>query len=145
MPAGQGEELADGPRAGLAQGLEQSLDHGAEHFVYLEVDRRPGQPWIAPVQERGAELMQSPDRTVQQGPDDRVAGAGQRRRTGGDHQHGTDGQHDLHRPGPVGQGRSAHGPTVGAGGICGSRVGCAAEVTVQSGRGSAAERLPWDQ
>ena len=74
MLAGQGEELADGPRAGLAQGLEQPLDHGAEHLVGLQVQRRPRQPRVAPVQQGGAEVVQPADGPVEQGPDDRLGG-----------------------------------------------------------------------
>jgi hypothetical protein len=74
VPAGQGEELTHVRGAGLAQGLEQPLDHGAEHLVGLQVERRPGQPGVAAVQQRGAELVQPAGGTIQEGPDDRLGG-----------------------------------------------------------------------
>ena len=61
--------------AGLAQGLEQPLDHRAEQLVGLEVQRRPRQPRVAAVEQGGAELVQPADGPVQQGPDDGSAGA----------------------------------------------------------------------
>jgi hypothetical protein len=66
---GQGEKLAHRPRAGLAQRLEQPLDHRAKQLLRLEVERRPRQAWVAPKQERGAELVQSADCPVEQGAD----------------------------------------------------------------------------
>jgi hypothetical protein len=72
--AGQGEELARGRRSGLAQRLEQALDHGAEQLVGLQVQRRPGQSRVAAVEEGGAEVVESPDGLVEQGPDDRLGG-----------------------------------------------------------------------
>jgi hypothetical protein len=66
--------LADARRTSRAQGLEESLDHGTEQFVCLEVERRLGQSRVTPVQQRGAELVQSVDGTVQEIPDDRLGG-----------------------------------------------------------------------
>jgi hypothetical protein len=40
---GQAEEPAHGPPAGIAQRLEQPLDHRAEQLVRLAVQRRPRQ------------------------------------------------------------------------------------------------------
>ena len=74
MLVGQGEELAHGPGAGLAQGLEQPFHHGAEQLVGLQVQRRPRQARIAAVQQRGAEQVQAADGPVEQGPDDRLGG-----------------------------------------------------------------------
>ncbi len=74
MLVGQGEELAHGPGAGLAQGLEQPFRHGAEQFVGLQVQRRLRQARITPVQQRGAQQVQPADGPVQQGPDDRLGG-----------------------------------------------------------------------
>jgi hypothetical protein len=76
--AGQREELAHGRRAGLAQRLEQTLDHRAEQLARLEVEGRLRQARVTPVQEGGAELVQPADRPVEQGADGllgrRVAG-----------------------------------------------------------------------
>jgi hypothetical protein len=72
--AGQREELPRVRRAGLAQGLEEPLDDGAEQLVRLQVRRRPGQAGVAAEQEGGAELMQPADGPVQQGADDRLGG-----------------------------------------------------------------------
>jgi hypothetical protein len=72
--AGQGEELPRRRRARLAERLEKPLDHGREHLVGLEVQRRPGQAGVAAVQEVGAELVQPADGPVQQGPDHRLGG-----------------------------------------------------------------------
>jgi hypothetical protein len=72
--AGQGEELARVRRPGLAQRLEQPLDHRAEQLVRLEVERRPRQARVAPVQQRGAELVQPIDRAGEQGADGLLVG-----------------------------------------------------------------------
>jgi hypothetical protein len=81
--AGQGEELARPsgcpPRADLAQGLEQPLDDGAEQFIDVQIQGRPRQPRVAVVQQRGAELVQAADGSVQQAADERFGRrAGQR-------------------------------------------------------------------
>jgi hypothetical protein len=72
--AGQGEELPCAGRAGLAQRLEQPLDHGAEQLVGLEVQRRPDQARVAAVQEVGTKLVQSADGSLEQGPDHQLGG-----------------------------------------------------------------------
>ena len=72
MLVGQGEELAHVPRPGVPHGLEEPLDHGPEHFVRLEVQRRPRQPRVTPVQQGGAQVLQPADGPVQEGPDDRL-------------------------------------------------------------------------
>ena len=74
MLAGQGEELADRRRAGLAEGLEQPLDHRAEHLVGLQVQRRAREPRVAAVEQGGTEVVQPADGPVEQGPDDRLGG-----------------------------------------------------------------------
>ena len=74
MLAGQGEELPRARRAGLAECLEQPLDHGPEHLVRLEVRRRPGQAGVAAVEQRGAELLQPVDGPAQQSADHCLGG-----------------------------------------------------------------------
>ena len=74
MLVGQREELAHGPGAGLAQRLEQPFHHGAEQLVGLQVQRRLRQARIAPVQQGGAQQVQSADGPVEQRPDDRLGG-----------------------------------------------------------------------
>jgi len=71
---GQGEELAHRPRADLAQRLEQPLDHRAKQFVRLEVEGRPRQARVAPVQEGGAEFVQPADGPIEEGADGRLGG-----------------------------------------------------------------------
>ena len=70
--AGQGKELTRGCRPDLAERLEQPFHDGPKHFVHLEVQRRLGQARVAPVQKRGAQLVQPADGPVQQCPDDRL-------------------------------------------------------------------------
>jgi hypothetical protein len=72
--AGQGEELADAGRPGLAQRLQEPLDDGREHLVGLEVQRRSGEAGVALVEQGGAELVEAADRPIQQCPNDRLGG-----------------------------------------------------------------------
>jgi hypothetical protein len=71
----QGEELTYRHRADFAQGFEQPLDHPAEQFVGLEVQRRLRQPRVAAVEEICTEQLQPADRPVQQLLDEGLGGA----------------------------------------------------------------------
>jgi hypothetical protein len=75
MLARQAEEPPHARRMGLAQRLEQPLDHGPQHLVRLEVQRGPGQSGVAPVEERGAELVQPAVGPVQQDLDHGLDGS----------------------------------------------------------------------
>jgi hypothetical protein len=55
-------------------GLEQPFRHGAEQFVGLQVQGRVRQVRIAPVQQDGAQQVQSSHGPVEQGADDRLGG-----------------------------------------------------------------------
>jgi hypothetical protein len=57
---GQGEELTHG--LGVPQGREQPGHHAPEQLIRLQVHWRLRQPWVAPVQERGAQQAQPADR-----------------------------------------------------------------------------------
>ena len=57
-----------------AQRLEQPLCNRAEQFVRLQAQGRLGQPRITSVQQGGAQQVQSPDGSVQQGADDWFGG-----------------------------------------------------------------------
>src|SRR5262249_53418925 len=64
------EELPDISGTRLAKRLHEALDHGAEHLVRLEVERRPGQSRIASVEQRCAELVEPSRRSAEQAPND---------------------------------------------------------------------------
>ena len=66
MLAGQGEESPDGRGPGLPQRAEQPLDHGLEHLLGVQPERRLGQPGVAPVEERGAQAFEPPGRAAQE-------------------------------------------------------------------------------
>ena len=74
MLVGQGEELAHGPGAGLAQRLEQSCRDGAEQLVGLQVQRLPGQARVIVVQKRRAQQVETANGPVEQGADDGLGG-----------------------------------------------------------------------
>jgi hypothetical protein len=74
MFAGQGKELANVPRAGLAKGLQESFDHGPEQFVGLQVQRWACQTRVASVEQCCAEKVQPSDSPVQESPHDRLGG-----------------------------------------------------------------------
>ena len=74
MLVGQGEELAHGLGTDRTHGLEQPFHHAAKHFSRLQIRRRPGQTWVAPVQHVGAQPLQPVNGPVQQLPDDRLGG-----------------------------------------------------------------------
>ena len=74
MLVGQGEELAHGLGADLAQGREQPGHHAAEQLVGLQVQGRLRQPRVAPQEQRGAQQAQAADRPFQQVPDERFCG-----------------------------------------------------------------------
>jgi len=69
---GQGEELSDVGGPDLPHGLHQPFDHRPEHLLRPQVDRSPGQPRVAAVQQAGAEQVQPVHRPRQQCPDDRL-------------------------------------------------------------------------
>jgi hypothetical protein len=69
--AGEGEELPRISRAGLAQGLDEALDHGREHLVHLEVHGRARQAGVTAVQNGRTELVQPADGSSEPSPDHR--------------------------------------------------------------------------